>query len=169
MAEFLEVSKTLPRSLSRVTDRVVALVIHSDSSDFPTTKKEVDMSKDLTTDESVLLQRGHMERRGFLRSSMIAGISFFLTLTVPLSACGGRVRARRRVRRRTRRRVRHNAVWRTVAGRRALVVPVNIEPGDELVFDDGRVGKVTVVQADSVVLNIGGTEQTVPAVFEGEN
>jgi hypothetical protein len=59
-------------------------------------------------------------------------------------------------------------MWRTVAGRRALVVPVNIEPGDVLVLDDGRAGTVTAVYADSVVLTIAGAEQTVPAVFEGE-
>jgi hypothetical protein len=47
-------------------------------------------------------------------------------------------------------------------------VPVNIEPGDVLVLDDGRVGTVTAVHADSVVLSVAGIEQTVPAVFEGD-
>ncbi len=126
------------------------------------------MSKNLTTEKIALPEAGQMERRGFLRFSMVAGINFLLALMIPLSACGWRARARRRVRRTTRRRVRQNAAWRTVAGQRALVVPVNIEPGDVLVLDDGRAGTVTAVHADSVVLSVAGTEQTVPAVFEGQ-
>ena len=125
------------------------------------------MSKNLITEKIEPPEAGKMERRGFLRFSMIAGINLILALIIPFSACGWRARARRRVRRTTRRRVRRNVAWRTVAGRRALVVPANIEPGDVLVLDDGRAGTVTAVHSDTVVLSFSGTEQTVVAVFEG--
>jgi preprotein translocase subunit YajC len=49
-----------------------------------------------------------------------------------------------------------------------VVVPVNIEKGDELEFEDGSVGTVVEVQAENVVVNVGGRTQTLPAVFEGE-
>jgi preprotein translocase subunit YajC len=49
-----------------------------------------------------------------------------------------------------------------------VVVPTNIESGDTLVLADGRVGEVTAVHADSIVIRISGVETTIPAVYEGE-
>jgi hypothetical protein len=82
-----------------------------------------------------------------------------------LSGCAG---VRRRTRRRTRRRVRRRVAWRMVGARRVIVVPVDLEAGDELEFEDGRVGTVIDVQAENVVVNVGGERQTLPAAFEGE-
>jgi len=108
------------------------------------------------------LESDGLARRALLRSAAGGAAAALLAL----SGCASGVR--RRTRRRTRRRVRRRVLWRTVGARRVLVVPVDIEPGDELQLDDGRVGKVVVVNADTVVLDFDGRSEKIPTVFEGE-
>ncbi|MGQ0613163.1 MAG: hypothetical protein ACT4PV_05435 [Planctomycetaceae bacterium] len=102
-------------------------------------------------------------RRTFLRRSLLGAAAGIL---LTLEGCAGGVR--RRTRRRTRRRVRRRVAWRTVGARRLLVVPVDIEPGDELQLEDGRVGTVVVLEAETVVLEFDGRRETLAALFEGE-
>ncbi len=104
-----------------------------------------------------------LARRAFLRRTLF-GASVGILLA--LEGCGGGVR--RRTRRRTRRRVRRRVAWRTLGARRVLVVPVDIEPGDQLQLEDGRIGSVVVVEAETVVLAFDGGRETIAAVFEGE-
>lgn len=81
---------------------------------------------------------------------------------------GPRVRPRRRIRRR---RVRRRVVWRTVRGRRVLVVPTALAIGWELVVDD-RVVVVTEVHEHRVVVeHADGSKESIDVVKEdsGEN
>ncbi len=83
-------------------------------------------------------------------------------------------RVRRRVRRRTRRRIRRHVVWRTVGGRRALVVPLAVAVGWELALgpDVVVVHEVKKVQVEGatreviVVVHKDGKKEEVEIVRE---
>lgn len=79
---------------------------------------------------------------------------------------GPRRRMRRRVRRRVRRRIRRRVAFRTVAGKRHLVVPVGVAVGWELMVDQ-RVVVVQKVQGDSIVVAApGGAPETIVIIKE---
>ncbi|MBX7098561.1 MAG: hypothetical protein K1X89_12690 [Myxococcaceae bacterium] len=107
-----------------------------------------------------------MDRRT-LNRSLLLGLA--AALTTEALAGPRRRRIRRRVRRRIRRRIRRHVLWRTVAGRRLLVVPVAVAVGWELAVDQ-RVVVVREVRAETVVvadLKTSATEE-LPAVREDD-
>lgn len=104
------------------------------------------------------------------------GISRRLFLTVLLAfwaaptmlVHSGPLRKRRRRRRRRfwRRRIRRHAVWRTVGGRRFLVVPVGIAVGWELLKDDKVVVVKEVHKHRIVVEHTNGKTEEIEIVKE---
>lgn len=105
------------------------------------------------------------QRRQLLQGILVAGAGVAL---VPMDALAGprRRRVRRRVRRRMRR-IRRRVIWRTVTGRRLLVVPVACAVGWELMIDN-RVAVVQTVQPGQVVVQYpdNGSVATVPVALE---
>jgi hypothetical protein len=115
---------------------------------------------------------------GISRRSFLAGLSTLTALAgvglavSPAAAHPGahrhphrrsvrkRQRRHRRAVRRARRRVRRRVRWRVIAGRRALVVPLAVAVGWELLVDD-RVVRVTEVHHHHVVVvhSDGRTEE----------
>lgn len=95
-----------------------------------------------------------------------------------LSACVVRARpmspherrVARRVRRRTRRRIRRRVAWRALAGRRVVVVPVDLDGDDVIVLEDGRVATVveTNPSTGKVLVEVDGNHEELDAAFEGE-
>jgi hypothetical protein len=114
------------------------------------------------------------------RRTLIAG--FFATLALPAVAVArpprraARRTVRRTSRRRVRRRMRRRVAVRTVAGRRAYVVPTAVAAGWELETDTGVVvvQEPTVVKVDGVdrdaliVVSADGTKQTILVVREDD-
>lgn len=97
-----------------------------------------------------------MNRRTLTRTLLLGALA--ATVTEALAGPRRR-RIRRRVRRRIRRRIRRRVLWRTVAGRRLLVVPVAVAVGWELAVDK-RVVVVREVRADTVVVADAKTNAT---------
>ena len=99
-------------------------------------------------------------RRAFIKSvASAAGLCL-----VPLIVKAG-VR-RRRHRRRVRRRVRRRALWRSVHGRRLLVVPVGVAVGWEFAVDNRIVVVREVHPNDIVVVDADGKIETIAVVKE---
>src|SRR5689334_12543320 len=84
-------------------------------------------------------------------------VALAASAAAPAALAGPRRRHMRRVRRR---RIRRRVIWRTHAGRRALVVPVGVAVGWELMVDD-RVVVVHEVKNDVIVVKdaSGKTEE----------
>lgn len=102
-----------------------------------------------------------MTRRGFALTALA------LALTAPALAEAGprRRRVRRRVRRRMRR-IRRRVLWRPLTGRRALVVPVGLAVGWELMVDS-RVAVVQGIGPGVVTVQYeGGERADLPYVQE---
>lgn len=98
------------------------------------------------------------------RRSMLQGLVALAAGLTSLDALAGprrraRRRVRRRVRRRTRRRIRRHVFWRTVGGRRALVVPVAAAVGWELAL-----GPDIVVVHEVKKIQVEGTTREVMVV-----
>lgn len=72
----------------------------------------------------------------------------------------------RRIDRRRRRRTRRRAAWRTIGGRRALVVPVGVAVGWELVVDDQVVVVKEVHDDQIVVVHDDGRREAVAVTKE---
>ena len=108
----------------------------------------------------------NINRREFTEKMLYAVCALFFPAVEP-EAGPRRRRIRRRVRRRTRRRVRRHIRWRVINGIRVVVIPVNIEVGDELVMGDGSVATITKVTEKNITVTVNKKEQTLPAVYEG--
>lgn len=106
-----------------------------------------------------------LKRRGFVQNGMTAVLG--LVFLIFESEAGVIRRRRRRIRRRVRRRVRRRIVWRLINGKRFVVIPVDIEIGDELIMDDGTIATVAQINKKNIILNVNSKEQTLPAVYEG--
>src|SRR5882724_314149 len=74
-------------------------------------------------------------------------------------------REERRERRVIRRRIRRHILWREVAGRRALVVPLGVAVGEELAFDN-RMVVVKEVRPETVVVTSNGKDEEIAVVKE---
>jgi len=108
----------------------------------------------------------NMKRREFTEKMLYAVCALFFLVIEP-EADPRRRRIRRRVRRRTRRRVRRHIRWRVINGTRFVVIPVNIEAGDELIMGDGSVATITKVTEKNITITVDKEEQTLPAIYEG--
>ena len=108
----------------------------------------------------------NINRREFTGKILSAMCALFI-ITFESEAGPRRRRIRRRVGRRTRRRVRRHIRWRLINGIRVVVIPVNIEVGDELVMGDGSVATITKVTEKNITVTVNKKEQTLPAVYEG--
>lgn len=108
-----------------------------------------------------------IKRRDFVAGLMAFAGASALTLE---AVAGPRRRAQRRRgrrrRRRRRRRIRRRVIWRTVNGRRLLVVPVALAIGWELMVDD-HVVVVKEVHTEYVVVEKGdGSTEKIDVVKE---
>ena len=56
--------------------------------------------------------------------------------------------------------------WRTVSGRRLLVIPRTVAVNDQIELPDGRVVTVVTVQDDRVIVLSNGARQEIMAAFE---
>ena len=108
----------------------------------------------------------NINRRKFTEKMLYAVFAFFF-LAIEPGAGPRRRRVRRRVRRKTRRRVRRHIRWRVINGTRFVVIPVNIEVGDELIMGDGSVATITKVTEKNITVTVNKKEQILPAVYEG--
>ena len=87
-------------------------------------------------------------------------------LTIEPDADPRRRRVRRRVRRRTRHRIRRRIRWRMINGVRVVVVPLNIEIGDEFIMDNGSIGTITAKTEKNITVTVKKEEQTLPVVYD---
>ena len=108
----------------------------------------------------------NINRRKFTEKILCAMCAPFI-ITIEPEAGPRRRRVRRRVRRRTRRRVRRHIRWRVINGTRFVVIPVNIEVGDELIMGDCSVATITKVSEKNITVTVNKKEQTLPALYEG--
>lgn len=108
----------------------------------------------------------NINRRKFTEKILCA-MCALLIITIEPEAGPRRRRVRRRVRRRTRRRVRRHIRWRVINGTRFVVIPVNIEAGDELIMGDGSVATITKVTEKNITITVDKKERTLPAIYEG--
>ena len=100
------------------------------------------------------------------RRSILLTLGAVALLGPAAALAGPRRRIRRRVRRRVRR-VRRRVIWRTLGGRRLLVVPVAAAVGWELAIDN-RVALIQSVTPQAVTVQYldDNSTATVPAVIE---